>query len=80
MTPAIGDILHITFLDHCEDGSEAMAFEVFGRLLKKDKNGYHIGVWIVADHQQHPTEEKTYFILRRAVTSLSILVPANEFG
>ena len=43
------DIVHVTFLDHCENGDDAMLFEVYGIVTKITRKAYVIYTWRYAD-------------------------------
>jgi hypothetical protein len=68
-SPKVGDAVECLFLDHCEDG-DAMPCTVWGRLVARTRTTYKIASW-VADGEPH--NEKTWSIVRKAVTSLKTL-------
>jgi len=73
------DIVAVTFLDHSE-GDEAIAFTVFGRVLKQDRVSILIGVWVYADpHRKVEVETNihTYTIIKQAIRKI-VKLKASE--
>lgn len=76
-----GDIVEIRFLDHCEDGEDAIAFIVWGRVRKVTRTSYVVESWAYADPSEDDGADcnrKVWSIVRRAVTSVTVLHPATR--
>jgi len=73
----LGDIVEVRFLDHVEDGEEEMKFIVWGRVDRVTKRSLRIVSWAHADPCSappcEPGTEKTFTIVRSAITKLKIL-------
>ena len=74
----VGDVVHITFLDHAENSKDALLFEVFGRLYKITRKAYLVRSWgYVSDVDRavdsNTDNEHTYAIVKSAVESIRIL-------
>ena len=75
---AVGDVVQCTFLDHSEDGTDVMLFEVFGRMSAITSKAYTIVSWAyvnAADRAKdsNPDNEKNFCIVRKAVTDIKVL-------
>ena len=72
-----GDIVQVNFLDHVEDGDEEMKFIVWGRVDLVTKRCLRIVSWAHEDPCSappcEPGTEKTFTIVRSAITSLKVL-------
>lgn len=73
-----GDLARIEFWDHCENGPDAMLFEVFGRIVDTSKVAYKIRCWgYVSDVDRasdHTSQnEHEYWIVKKAIKSIEIL-------
>ena len=78
LKPKIGDLVHITFLDHAENSKDALLFEVFGRLYKITRKAYLVRSWGYKDEidravDSNTDNEHTYAIVKSAVESIRIL-------
>ena len=77
--PAIGDIVHCVFFDHCENFHDVMQFEVFGRITAITKRAYIISAWQYADPLQRAADrssdenENKFAIVKKAVDSIKKL-------
>lgn len=63
--PRIGDIVHITCLDHSRSSGDPqgkLEFEVFGRLFAEDTKGYFIGTWMHLDGEINADTESFYIL------------------
>ena len=69
--------MEIHFLDHVEDGDKAMKFVVWGRVDRVGKKCLRIVSWGHEDPVNPPPceegTEKTFTIVRSAITNLKIL-------
>ena len=68
----VGDIVQLTFLDHCRRtgfnvNSPAITFEVFGKLLKETKRTYVVGTWVEANGTLDDNTE-TFTIVKSTIT------------
>ena len=77
--PAIGDIVHIQFLDHAQDAKDVLLFEIFGRLTGITRNAYRVHYWRYVDAVDRAADdnkrenEDCYCIVKSAVKSLRVL-------
>ena len=79
MTPKIGDIVQIEFLDHVEDGSELILFHVVGKLAKKTRKQYVVDSWYYADSKTpYDDNVKRFTIGRGLIQKLVILTERNS--
>lgn len=75
---AVGDVVQCTFLDHSEDGSDVMLFEVFGRVTAITSKAYTIVSWAYVNEtdkakDSNPENEKKFCIVRKAITDIRTL-------
>jgi hypothetical protein len=72
----LGDVVRVVFDDHSE-GEQHVVFEVFGRVLRKDRRSFVIACWKYADSDVDEEDRNMtiYTILRAAVKFIDILVP-----
>jgi len=68
--------VRVVFDDHSE-GEQHVVFEVFGRVLRKDRRSFVIACWKYADSDVDEEDRNmtVYTILRAAVKFIDILVP-----
>jgi len=74
----VGDVVHITFLDHAENSKDVLLFEVFGRIYKITRKAFCVRSWgYVTDVDRagdsNTDNEHTYAIVKSAVDSIRIL-------
>jgi hypothetical protein len=79
----VGDLVEITFLDHCEDGDDSLEFTVWGRVENITRTAYKIASWVYHDpiaqaRDGNEENENYYIIVKTAVTKKRRLVPKNE--
>lgn len=76
---SIGDVVHIEFWDHAQDSSDALLFEIFGRVTKITKAAYIVHYWRYVDAIQRASDdnrrdnEDCYAIVKKAIQSLVVL-------
>jgi hypothetical protein len=75
ITPNVGDVVEIVFLDHSEGPTE-QTFRVFGRISNKTRTVFVIDCW--APENQHDDDANgfnrhQYSILRKTVKELHLL-------
>jgi hypothetical protein len=70
----LGDVVRVVFDDHSE-GEQHIVFEVFGRVLRKDRRSFVIACWKYADNDDQDENMTAYTILRAAVRSIETLAP-----
>lgn len=72
--PSVGDIVHIVFLDHVEDGDEPIEFEVFGRVIKKDPIFINVGSWLYTQEENciEDSNIKTWCIVSSTIKTITI--------
>ena len=66
--------MRVVFDDHSE-GEQHIVFEVFGRVLRKDRRSFVIACWKYADNDDQDENMTAYTILRAAVRSIETLAP-----
>ncbi len=66
--------MRVVFDDHSE-GEQHIVFEVFGRVLRKDRRSLVIACWKYADNNDQDENMTAYTILRAAVRSIETLAP-----
>lgn len=77
--PAIGDIVHITFLDHAQDATDALLFEIFGRLTGITRSAYRVHYWRYVNDVERAADdnrkenEDCYAIVKSAVKEIKVL-------
>jgi hypothetical protein len=70
-----GELVEVSFLDHVEDGDEAIEFTVWGRVDRTTRNSILIMAWAFASEVEAAKNSnhenvKTFTIVRRAITAL----------
>jgi len=71
----VGDIIKVTFIDHCEDGDRPMLCTVFGRLTKRAAKYMIIKSWEVAEGgETDRANNKRWVIIRSCVKSIVRMV------
>jgi len=70
-----GDLVEIRFLDHCEDGDDAMEFIVWGRVEKCTKSSILVHSWTFAKETDGASNSnsdniKTFTIVKKAILEL----------
>lgn len=73
-----GNVVQVNFLDHVEDGEEELRFIVWGRVDMVTKRCLRIVSWAHEDPCSAPLDcekgtEKTFTIVRSAITDLQVL-------
>lgn len=73
-----GDIVEIRFLDHVEDGDDAVEFIVWGRVDKLTRAAVKISAWAFADRDAHPDfpdegNTKTFTIIKSTIQAIRVL-------
>jgi hypothetical protein len=72
-----GQVVAVTFLDHCEGGGTPLQFTVYGRLLTMNETALTVASWIYADLAVHadPNDPniQSFTILRSTVQALRVL-------
>ncbi len=70
-----GQLVEVSFLDHCEGGGAPLEFTVWGEVLSIDKVSLTIASWVYSDTKIHRDPKdpdiKSFTILRSTVKSLS---------
>ena len=74
---SVGDVVRVEFDDHSE-GSQHIVFEVFGRVLQKNRRSLLIGSWLYSDSQEIDENSSVWTILRAGIRSIQILKPSDE--
>ena len=74
-TPNIGDIVECLFLDHVEDGTEPLAFAVYGVLTRSEDAYVVIASWYGqdADSRSESENQKFWCIIRGAIQNMRVL-------
>lgn len=64
------EVVKIKFLDHCEDGEDAMEFVVYGVLLNETERAFKIGTWQYVDPHERDKDDRhdneNHFIIVKA--------------
>lgn len=74
--PAVGDIVHVIFWDHCENFHDAMQFEAYGKITSITKKAYLVHTWQYSDPLQRATDkdpesnENWFAIVKSAIVSI----------
>ena len=68
----VGDVVQVRFLDHAE-GASHIFFEIFGRVLRKDRRTLVIACWKYADSNEIDDNTVCYTILRASIRTIDIL-------
>ena len=71
----LGDIVHVTFLDHAENSKKAMLFEAIGRITKITRQEYVLHFWSYINEidravDDNKDNENCFAIVRRAILSI----------
>lgn len=78
---AIGDIVRVVFDDHAEvsdHNPEPIVFEVFGRILSKNKRSIVLSTWSYSGSSEVDSNTVQYTLLCSAMVSMTKLVPSLE--
>ena len=75
--PQVGDLIHVVFWDHAENG-DAIRFEVIGRLMATNRRFIKVGCWLYVDPVDKAgdanTSNETFFsIVKSATESVRVL-------
>lgn len=70
---AKGDEVCIEFLDHSEDGNEALPFKVYGEVEKVTRTAITVVSWAYMNEldkllNDNPSNEKRFCIVKKAIT------------
>jgi len=73
-----GDLVQITFLDHCENSNDALEFIIWGRIDRITRTAYIIASWVYNDPVEQAKDTNTdnenyYVIVRKAITNIKKL-------
>ncbi len=71
----VGDIVHVTFLDHAENSKKAMLFEAIGRVTKITRQEYVLHFWSYVHEIDRAVDDnkdnENYFaIVRKAILTI----------
>ena len=73
-----GQIVAVEFVDHVEDGSQAMAFVVYGRVARVTRAAICIDSWCYANRKtKHDQNCKRYTLVRAAIKRVQQLRPVD---
>jgi len=81
----VGDIIHAVFWDHCENFSDAMQFEVYGKVTKITKKAYIIHTWMYHDPVQRAADsnfsanENYFAIVKSTIDTIKVLNKKRPF-
>lgn len=74
-----GDEVRIRFLDHVEDGQEAIDFTVWGRISLLTKRTIAVECWAYTDlEEQDKHNVKMFTIVKKAILALHVMVPSRR--
>ena len=68
-----GDIVAIAFLDHVEDASKPMKFDVFGRVVRLSNRSVSVACWAHAGSMKVDHNVKRFTIVRSCILRVDIL-------
>lgn len=78
--PKVGDVVICVFWDHSQNMSDAVHFEVIGRIVDITKKAYKLRCWgyvqeidRVAESGTATNNEEWYHIVKSAVDSIKVL-------
>lgn len=66
------DIVHIRFLDHVQDGSKPIEFEVFGRIARINKTSVTVLTWGYPNKLKKNENTNYFTIVRSCITGSKI--------
>ena len=75
----VGDVIYAVFWDHCENFTDAMQFEAYGKVTKITKKAYIIHTWMYHNPVQRATDnnastnENCFAIVRSTIDSIKVL-------
>ena len=76
-----GDLVQIEFLDHCEDGDDAMRFYVWGRISRITRHAITVTCWDFVNPDDAFTSAegtvKSFSIVKKAMKRLTVLAPRS---
>ena len=76
-----GDLVQIEFLDHCEDGDDAMRFYVWGRISRITRHAVTVTCWDFVNPEDAHTAAagtiKSFSIVKTAMQKLTVLAPRS---
>lgn len=77
-----GAVVEITFLDHVEDGNDAIEFKVWGRIRYVTKRTVTVETWAYADKNDEGDDGsvnvKAFTIVKKAMTDLRFLIHRKD--
>lgn len=77
-----GAVVEITFLDHVEDGNDAIEFKVWGRIRYVTKRTVTVETWAYADKNGEGDDGsvnvKAFTIVKKAMTDLRFLIHRKD--
>ncbi len=68
----VGDVVRLVFDDHSE-GEQHIVFEVFGRVVRKDRRSFVVASWKYCDNDTLDDNAVLYTILRAGIRQVEIL-------
>ena len=75
----IGDVIYAVFWDHAENSSDAMQFEVYGKVTAITKKAYIVYAWLYHDPVQKAADsnckdnEFCFAIVKSAIDTIKVL-------
>ena len=76
-----GDVVECDFLDHVEDGEEALSFTVWGRIESVTRQRLIIVSWAYQDGvKRGDHNEKRWVIVRSAITAIYPLIRSGSIN
>ena len=72
----VGDVVAITFCDHCQGGRELLRFTVYGRVAHIENSFISVNCWeYAADPDADDDNVDCYTIARAAIETVQRLAP-----
>ncbi len=76
------EVVAIRFLDHCEDGDDALEFILYGKIIGETERAYKVGTWQYVHEADRAKDTRTdneshYIIVKAAVLSIDRYLPTQ---
>jgi acyl-CoA hydrolase len=72
-----GNVVELQFLDHVQDGKDAIEFRVWGEVLDITRTSIRVACWAHVDKsmrdEPEPFNETTFTIVKKAITAVRVL-------
>ena len=75
--PKVGSIVEITFLDHCQDGPDAVECTVWGKVRAITRRAYTIQTWETKDDDDE-YNRSAFNIVKSAIKNVRTLTARSK--